>query len=107
VELALACKELWARKLLLLVGVAVSAFAAGLSIYRIDSVFPPKYQSRNLVYSGAYTEALVDSPRSFLGDFSQQVEPLVARSTVYANLMASPAIVELIGKYAGIPSNQI
>lgn len=98
--------ELWGRKRLLLVGVAVATFAAVLSIYRVVGV-PPTLQPRSLVYSGAYTEAYVDAPHSFIGDLSLNMGPLVNRATIYANLMASPEQVLLTGQIAKIPGDQI
>lgn len=100
-------RELWSRKRLLLIGLVVSAIGAGLSVYQVVGLLPPKLRPRSLVYSVAYTQAVVDSSDSFLGDGHEQIGPLLGRAIVYANVMASPAFVDLIGRYAGVPSNEI
>ena len=103
-EFALALHELVRRRRLLATGVVVAAIASILSVYRVGlfSVTP-----RALQYSSATTQLLVDSPSSVLGNLKQSLEPLTARASVYANFMASPAVLELIGQQAGIPGNQI
>ena len=100
-------RELWARKRLLLVGLLVAAAAAWYSLYHVDSLLPPKFEARALQYSAASATALVDWTTSLAGDSCQQVDPLVARTMIYANLMASPGMVDLIGEYARIPGDQI
>jgi hypothetical protein len=107
VELALVARQLWDRKRLLLVGVVISALAAGYALYDVNSLLPPKFRARSLQYSAASTTAFVDFPHSLVGDNAPSLEPLVERATVYANLMASPGIVRLIGRYARIPGDQI
>ena len=106
-ELALVLRELWARKRLLLAGVLVAAFAAWYSLYHVDSLLPPKFEARALQYSAASATVFVDWPISLAGDSFQQVDPLVGRTMIYANLMASPGMVDLIGEYAHIPGDQI
>ena len=103
-EFALALHELFRRRRLLAAGVAVAAIAAVLSVYRVGFV---SVTPRALQYSSATTQLLVDSPSSVLGNLKQSLEPLTARASVYANFMASPSVLELIGKQAGIPGNQI
>jgi hypothetical protein len=106
-EFALVLRELSRRWPLLLVGVLVAAVAAMFSVYRVEGT---KLKARSLQYSSASTQVLVDSPASFLGDISQSYEPLTAlsaRAEVYANFMASPAVLKLIGEQAGIPGEQI
>ena len=107
VESGAVLRELWSRKRLLVLGVAISALAALLTVDRIPSVLPPKLQGRSLEYAGVYTKVYVDSPLSFIGSTSVNLGPLVYRAGIYANVMASPAGVALTGKYAGIPSDQI
>ncbi|MGA2455211.1 MAG: hypothetical protein ABSG93_17000 [Solirubrobacteraceae bacterium] len=86
------------------VGVLVAAAAAILSVYRVDG---STLKARSLQYSSATTQALVDSPTSVLGDLSQSFEPLSARATVYANFMASPAVLALIGQQVGLSGEQL
>jgi hypothetical protein len=103
-EFALLLRELSKRRLLLAVGVLVAAIAAIFSVYRIED---SKLKARSLQYSSASTQVLVDSPSSVIGNLSQSFEPLSARAVVYANFMASPAVLTVIGQQAGIPGDQI
>jgi hypothetical protein len=103
-EFALVIRELSRRRLLLAVGVLVAAIAATFSVYRLDGT---KLKARTLQYSSATTQVLVDSPTSVLGNLSQSFEPLSARAAVYANFMASPAVLKLVGQQAGISGEQI
>jgi hypothetical protein len=103
-EFVLVLRELLGRRRLLAAGLAIAAIAAVLSVYRVDGA---SLKSRNLQYSSASTQVLVDAPASVLSNLSQSFEPLVERALVYANFMASPAVLEFVGKQAGIPGNQI
>jgi hypothetical protein len=97
-------RELSKRRLLLAIGVLVAIVAATFSVYRLDGL---KLKSRSLQYSSASTQVLVDSPSSVLGNLSQSFEPLTARALVYANFLASPAVLNLVGKHVGISGEQI
>jgi hypothetical protein len=103
-EFALLLRELLRRWPLLVVGVLIAAVAAIFSVYHLEG---SKLKARSLQYSSASTQVLVDTPASVLGNVSQSFEPLSARAVVYANFMASPAVLKLIGEHAGIPGNQI
>jgi hypothetical protein len=102
--LALALRELSKRRVLLLLGVLIAAVAAVFSVYRVDG---SELKARSLQYSSASTQVLVDSPSSVLGNLRESFEPLSARALVYANFMASPAVLELIGKHVGLSGEQI
>jgi hypothetical protein len=102
--LALALRELSKRRVLLLLGVLIAAVAAVFSVYRVDG---SELKPRSLQYSSASTQVLVDSPSSVLGNLRESFEPLSARAVVYANFMASPAVLELIGKHVGLSGEQI
>jgi len=101
---ALVLRELSKRRLLLGIGVLVAAVAAVFSIYHFDD---GKLKARSLQYSSASTQLIVDSPSSVLGNLSQSFESLSARAAVYANFMASPAVLNLIGPHAGLSGDQI
>jgi hypothetical protein len=103
-EFALVLRELSRRRLLLAVGVLIATIAALLSVYRLEGL---KLKARSLQYSSASTQVLVDSPSSVLGNLSQDFEPLNARAAVYANFMASPAVLKLIGQQVGLSGEQI
>jgi len=105
-ELALVLRELWGRKRWLAVGVVVSLVGAVFSVYQIH-LLPPKLVKRDIQYSSASIQAFVDSPTSFVGDVTQDIGQSVGRATVFANLMASPGAMDLVGRRAGIPGDEI
>jgi hypothetical protein len=88
----------------LVIGVLIAAVAATFSVYRLDGL---TFKARSLQYSSASTQILVDSPSSVLGNLSQTFEPLSTRAAVYANFMASPAVLNLIGQQLGMSGEQI
>jgi hypothetical protein len=101
---ALALRELSRHRKLLALGVLVAALATVLSVYRLDGL---TLKSRSLQYSSASTQALVDASSSVLGNLSQSSEDLSARAAVYANFMASPAVLDLVGKQVGLSGEQL
>jgi hypothetical protein len=103
-EFALIVRELVRRWPLLVVGVLVAAVAAVSSVYRLEGT---KLKARSLQHSSATTQVLVDTPSSVLGNISQSLEPLNTRAEVYANFMASPAVLKLIGEQTGISGEQL
>lgn len=103
-EFALILRELAKRRVALGIGVLIAAVAATLSVYRLDS---SGLTARSLQYSSASTQVFVDTPSSVLGNLTPSFEPLQARATVYANFMASPTFLTLVGQKAGIPGDQI
>ena len=103
-EFALVLRELARQRLLLAIGVLVAVLAAVFSVYRLDGL---SLKPRSLQYSSASTKVFVDTSSSVLGNLSQSFEPLQSRATVYANFMASPTVLDLIGQRAGIPGDQI
>lgn len=103
-EFALILRELLGRWRMLALGVVVALAAAVFSVYRLHD---GKLQARGLVYSSATTQVFVDAPSSALGDLTRTFEPLEARASIYANFMASPTVISLIGQKAGIPGDQL
>jgi hypothetical protein len=103
-EFALILRELSRRRRALAVGVLVATIVATLSVYRLDGL---GLKPRALQYSSASTQVFVDTPSSILGNLSPTFEPLQVRATVYANFMASPTFLDLVGQHAGIPGEQI
>src|SRR5271167_228929 len=103
-EFALVLRELLRRRWVLAAGVLVAALAAVFSVYRLDGL---SLKQRSLQYSSATTTVFVDTPSSVLGNITQSFEPLQARATAYANFMASPTVLNLIGQQVGIAGNQI
>ena len=103
-ELALVLRELWTRKLIVGAGVIVAIAAAVLSAYRLDGF---GLKPRSLSFSSASTQVLIDTGQSAIGDTSQNVDPLLTRATVYANLMAGPVFLNEIGSRIGLSGDQI
>lgn len=103
-EFALVLRELLKRRLALAIGVLVALIAAVLSVYRVDGL---GLKSRSLRYSSATTTVFVDAQSSVLGSITQSFEPLQVRATAYANFMASPTVLNLIGQQVGISGYQI
>jgi hypothetical protein len=103
-EFALILRELLSRRRTLAVGVAIALVAAILSVYRVDGF---GLKARSLQYSSAATTVFVDTPSSVLGNLTQTFEPLQARATAFANFMASPTVLNLIGQRLGISGGQL
>ncbi len=100
----LVLRELWGRKLLLSLGVIIAAAAAILSVYHVNGT---TLKSRALQYSAAQTVAFVDTVPSSLGNINEDLALTEARATLYANLMTSPQVLDLIGQIAGVPGDEI
>ena len=103
-ELALILRELGRRRWFVAIGVVVAAAAAILSVYRLDGL---ALKPRGLQHSSASTRALVDTSSSALGNVEQSFEGLQSRATVYANFMASPVFLDMIGRRIGIAGDRI
>lgn len=106
-EFALVMRELWTHKRWLAIGIVVSFAVATLSVYTVKPGLPPKLTKRSLQYSSATIQAFVDVPNSFVGDLTAPLAPVIDRATIFANLMASPGALRLVGQDAGIPGDQI
>jgi hypothetical protein len=89
---------------MLAVGVVLAVLASIFSVYRLHD---GKLEARDLVYSSATTQVFVDGPSSALGNLTKTFEPLETRAAIYANFMASPTVLSLIGQKAGIPADQL
>jgi len=103
-EFARVLRELSKRRLLLALGVLVAVAVSMFSVYRLEG---GKLKARTLQYSAATTQVLVDSGSSLLGSVSPALEPLSARAQLYANFMASPALLEVIAKQVGLSGDQL
>jgi hypothetical protein len=105
-EFAFVLRELWGRKRWLAAGVVVSAICAVLAVCQV-SLSPPGLVKRSLQYSSASVQAYIDTPDSFVGDVGANIAPGTERATVFANLMASPGAMDVVGHYAGIAGDEI
>jgi hypothetical protein len=103
-EFALVLRELWSRRRIVSVGILVGVLVAMLSVYRLDGL---SLKPRALQFSSASTQLFVDTPTTALGDVNANVSQLQTMATVLANFMASPTVVDLIGKQVGLSGQQI
>jgi hypothetical protein len=106
VTLALALRELWGRKLLLVLGALVAALCSVASVSNV-SLIPPGTKEGTLEYYSGRTQILVDSDESSIGDLRLDLTPMIARANVYSRFMTTPAALRVIGAKAGVPPNQI
>jgi hypothetical protein len=103
-EFALILRELSRRRSALAVGLLIAAIAATFSVYHLEG---GTLKARALQYSSASTQVFVDTPSSILGNLGPSFEPLQARANVYANFMASPTFLNLVGQRAGIDGERL
>jgi hypothetical protein len=106
-ELALVLKELLTHKRLMALGLCVAMLAAILSVYRVQGFLLPKLVSRDLQHSAASTQVYVDSRASLVANLEVATGEQSQLATVYANLMASPGAMAIVGRLAHIPGDQI
>lgn len=103
-ELALVIREIWSRKRLLAIGLIIAPLLALMSVAQVNGT---SIKPKGLQFSGATTQLFIDTPRTALGNVGQDVTQLQTRATVLANFMASPTIVDLIGKQVGLSGDQL
>lgn len=105
-------RELWHRRTLVAVGIAI-ALAGGLAMsYRVSLDFPPTLTSRQYDAGVAAAEVLVDSPQSQavdLGDGDPEddgatidIAALNTRARLLANLTATRPLSDRIASAAGV-----
>jgi hypothetical protein len=105
-ELARTLRALWTRRRLVALGAAVALLAATLSVYRVG-LFPPSLEGRTNEFATASTDLVVDTPDSAFADFSNDIEQLNARASVFARFLVSPTAVGLIARVAKLPPGGI
>ena len=103
-ELAHALRRLGRHPLVLGLGALVAVAASILSVYRVEN---GSLKARSLEYAAASTQILIDSEPSSLGSVSQSFEQLSTRAEVYANLMASPTLLEVIARPLHLSAGQL
>jgi hypothetical protein len=92
-------KELWKRRLLVVLAVVVAVAAGVFALNRGDS--PSGSEARGS------SEVLVDSAQSPIAGSKRDVTGLIVRAGVFARLMAGGDIVREIASEAGVPADQI
>jgi hypothetical protein len=96
-ELAEVLKIIWSRKLIATLIVLLAAGAAvGAGVL-----------ARSTPTGAATVQVLVDSPQSALADLQQNTTPLTTRASLYAQVLASQAVLEDIATAAGVPVGQL
>jgi hypothetical protein len=96
-ELAETLRILWSRKL---VCVAIVLLAGGASA-------GAGVLARSTPTGAATAQILVDSPQSALADLVQSTAPLTTRASLFAQVMASQAVLEEIARSAGVPVGEL
>lgn len=99
-------KELWHRRLAVLVVAVGAALIAVLVVYSV-SFLPPSLAKRDHVEARGSIEILVDSEKSPIADVGRNLEPLTARAGVFARYIAGGNVIASIAKETGIPVKQI
>jgi hypothetical protein len=94
-------KELWKRKLLVVLAVVIAIAAAVIAVYQV-SLNPPGLSKRSTPAATGSSEVLIDSARSPIAGSKRNVEALSTRAAVFARLMASGDIVKEIAKEVGV-----
>jgi hypothetical protein len=99
-------RELWHRRLAMVVAAIVAAVLATLVVYNV-SVSPPALGKRDHIEARGSVEILIDSAKSPIADVGRNLEPLTARAGVFARYIAGGNVIAQIAKATGIPAKQI
>jgi hypothetical protein len=99
-------KELWQRRLAVVLAAIVAMAIAVLAVYSV-SLMPPSLGKRDHVEARGSIEILIDSAKSPIADVGRNLEPLTARAGVFARYIAGGNVIQQIAKATGIPVKQI
>ena len=92
-------------RLLVLAGALVAVAAAILVLYQYSP--PLNLTPRAIEYGAAETQILVDTAQSPLTDVLSDVSPLAYRAQIYAQLVESPPVADVVARSAGVPVDQL
>jgi hypothetical protein len=106
VNFILLLKELWERRLLVVLAALAAVVVATAVVYDV-SLSPPGLSKRAQVEAQGSIEILVDSARSPIADVGRDLEPLTARAGVFARYIAGGNVIDRIAETTGIPADQI
>jgi hypothetical protein len=106
VHFILILKELWQRRILVVLSAVVAALVAVAVVFSV-SLSPPGLSKRDHVEAQGSIEILIDSAKSPIADVGRDLEPLTARAGVFARYIAGGNVIERIAKTTGIPAKQI
>jgi hypothetical protein len=99
-------RELWRRKVWVVVVALLAAVAAVAMMYSIQPL-PPKLTKKSTVYGVASVDVLVDVRRSALGDARLDLFNLAGRADVYARLVNSTRVKNDIARRLGTRATAI
>lgn len=99
-------RELWQRRLLVVLVTIAAAAIAAVAVFNV-SFAPPSLAKRDHSEATGEIEILVDSTRSPIADVARNIEPLTARAGVFARYMAGGNVIREISKSTGIPIREI
>jgi hypothetical protein len=106
VKLIQILKELWQRRLLVVLAAVLAVVVAVAAIYDIG-LAPPSLSKRDHREASGSIEILIDSAKSPIADVGRNLEPLTARAGVFARYIAGGNVIRRIAKDTGIPFRQI
>jgi hypothetical protein len=101
-------RQLWQRKALVALVLALAVFAAILTAYRV-SVSPLGLHKRTLQVAAASSQILIDSPNSTLvdGASAETFNALATRAKIYGQYLSSLEARRQIAKQVGVPPQTI
>lgn len=105
-------RELWSRRLLVAIGMAIATICAILVSFRVGPGLPPQLEPRQYHVGIASAGVLVDSPSSQIADLGTaeskaDVVSLSARARLLANLLAASPLKDQIARRAGVPPDRM
>jgi capsular polysaccharide biosynthesis protein len=106
VTFILLLRELWRRRLLVVLVTVLAAAIAIAAVFNV-SFSPPELQKRDHSEAKGSVQILVDSNRSPLADVAGKLEPLTARAGVFARYIAGGNVVREVAEKTGIPYKEI
>jgi hypothetical protein len=105
-NLILILKELWRRRIFVVLSFFASAAIAAIAVYQV-SLAPPSLSKRSVVEAQGSIEILVDSARSPIADARRDLTGLTARAGVFASYIAGGNVIRQIAKANHIRVDQI
>ena len=105
-RLGMHLRELSRLKAGLAASFVLAVVAATLSVANV-SLLPPRVEPRSVEIASAFTQVVVDTPKSAILDLRQPTDDILAlknRSVIVGNVMASPPVRAYIARRAGVPS---
>jgi hypothetical protein len=105
-NLILILKELWHRKLLVVIAMLAAAALSILAVFQVTTT-PPFVSKRTESYAQGTIAILVDSARSPIADAQRDLTGLTFRASVFARYMSGGNVIARIAKDNGIKPKQI